>query len=228
MPVVRLNIGGTVFSIDEDSLASHPDSMLGAMSAPTNLCQPAGKNEDGAFIIERSPKMFDVVVRYLHQEPLELEDLSSAGLRKLVIEVDFYQLLDLKTVIQHEVNCRHQAEQQQARRISALEQQKRALEQSIEDLECALEQEGIHRKEGLLFFSITAEVGDGVRLNPKESYVLYNDDIPYMGTITSVTEDRGTWIGVRWDNGSVSHYYDCGKKGNHALVWSMYGSWFEV
>ncbi len=41
--------------------------------------------------------------------------------------------------------------------------------------------------------------------------------IPRNGKIISNSEDGGTEIGVRWDDGTESHHLWCGKKGGHAL-----------
>eukprot|EP00927_Polykrikos_kofoidii_P020754 TRINITY_DN19890_c0_g1_i1.p1 TRINITY_DN19890_c0_g1~~TRINITY_DN19890_c0_g1_i1.p1 ORF type:complete len:224 (-),score=47.83 TRINITY_DN19890_c0_g1_i1:195-866(-) len=223
MPVVSLNIGGVLFSVAEESLARDPNSMLAAMFAATNQCQPAAKDEHGAFIVVRSPEMFYYVFRYLRQEALELQELTEVGLKKLLVECDFYQLLGLKRAVQGESICRRQAEQQHARRISILEQEKRTIEQENLRLHDALQQEqrknrGIYRERGCLVKIGEAAVGERVRLNPEE-HRGYGDS-GREGTIISVTEDNGTEIAVRWDDGSESHNFHCGKKGNHELVYA--------
>ena len=42
-----------------------------------------------------------------------------------------------------------------------------------------------------------------------------------IGTVCSTSQDDGTEIGVKWDNGAHSHLLNCGKKGQYSIFYSQ-------
>eukprot|EP01079_Euglenida_sp_SAG-EU17-18_P002422 gene2422-3203_t len=105
--IVRLNVGsdaGVTFSISRSAIDDHPDGMLSTMFSQSE-CQPSHQDEHGAYVIRQSSQsaiMFNYIARYLHQEQLDLDDLSVSGLNKLASECDFYQLHDLQHIVKGE------------------------------------------------------------------------------------------------------------------------------
>ena len=61
---------------------------------------------------------------------------------------------------------------------------------------------------------VAGAIGDRVKENERPSRH------PRYGKIISITDDNGTEISVKWDDGSVSRNLHCGKKGGFALVYA--------
>ena len=71
------------------------------------------------------------------------------------------------------------------------------------------------KKCGNLVWRRSARVGDRVKSS--------NDwrDRGKKGTITSTTEDNSSEVGVKWDDGTESHFLACGKRGRFELVYAF-------
>lgn len=64
---VTLNVGGKYFTTSKKTLTvSEPDSMLARMfSDENNLLFPSSRDNNGAYLIDRSPKYFEPILNYL-------------------------------------------------------------------------------------------------------------------------------------------------------------------
>ena len=76
--LVELNVGGTVFCTFRSTLAKHPQSMLAAMFSGRH---PLARDERGRPFVDRSPKMFALVLEYLRTDiyPAKLLKLGQVG-----------------------------------------------------------------------------------------------------------------------------------------------------
>jgi hypothetical protein len=66
--VIRLNVGGTLFTTTRFTLTKYPDSMLAKMFDPDLGMDAAKKDDTGAFFIDRSPDMFKIILEYLRTD----------------------------------------------------------------------------------------------------------------------------------------------------------------
>ena len=81
--IVKLNVGGKAFMSTRETLVQSP--MLKAL-----MENPTERDETGALFIDRSPKVFQIVLELLRTGVLFWDDLNS--LRAVQIECDFYLL----------------------------------------------------------------------------------------------------------------------------------------
>ena len=85
---IKLNVGGQQFVISKSTLEKEPESMI---------CQmvfgeiPSLKDENGAILIDRSPKYFDMILDYLRMG--EIHD--KANVEALIEEAKFYGIMSL-------------------------------------------------------------------------------------------------------------------------------------
>ncbi|KAI1707663.1 BTB/POZ domain-containing protein [Ditylenchus destructor] len=84
---VRLNVGGKVFQTTKDTLSRYPESFLAGL---VNSGVPSEKDETGAFLIDRDPEHFRIVLNYLRNGVLHMERNEIA--KELLCEADFYGL----------------------------------------------------------------------------------------------------------------------------------------
>ena len=89
---IKLNVGGTVFLTTKPTLAKDKKSFL------HRLCQedpdlPSLKDENGAYLIDRDPRYFPVILNYLRHGKLIVEpNLCVEGVEE---EAEFYNLSSL-------------------------------------------------------------------------------------------------------------------------------------
>lgn len=90
MEVVELNVGGRIFVTTKSTLCKDSNSMLAAMFS--GEMEPAHKDRQGRFFIDRNGDLFATITSYLRGEPLEVPVL---GVRRqaLVAEARYYQVL---------------------------------------------------------------------------------------------------------------------------------------
>lgn len=89
--IVKLNVGGVVYTTTRATLCKHPNSMLGAMfngSMSTHL------DENGCVFIDRDGEMFKFILNYLRCSRLTLPN-DFRDLDLLSAEADFYQVTSL-------------------------------------------------------------------------------------------------------------------------------------
>ena len=93
--IVKLNVGGSIFTTTLTTLGKYPDtSMLAVMFDPDSGRPPAIQDSNGAYFIDRDPKAFEVVLRYLRNGKL----YKGYGLsnEELLDEAKFYGLTGLE------------------------------------------------------------------------------------------------------------------------------------
>eukprot|EP01006_Ploeotia_vitrea_P047059 TRINITY_DN67088_c3_g1_i1.p2 TRINITY_DN67088_c3_g1~~TRINITY_DN67088_c3_g1_i1.p2 ORF type:complete len:317 (+),score=45.51 TRINITY_DN67088_c3_g1_i1:54-1004(+) len=87
---VSLDVGGTVFTTTEDTLLKQRDSFFGAMLSSG---QWLPDENTGQYFIDRSPKMFGMIIDYLRDDTIWGADkLSPQEKQHLQNELDFYQI----------------------------------------------------------------------------------------------------------------------------------------
>ncbi len=100
-PVVKLNVGGTVFEVGRATLAAHPLSYFGHLL----VAQPGA---DGCLFVDRSPAAFDLVLHHLRGAELRglLLTTERAKLELLVSDAAFYGLGTLAAELRGELEER--------------------------------------------------------------------------------------------------------------------------
>eukprot|EP01006_Ploeotia_vitrea_P052632 TRINITY_DN67715_c5_g3_i2.p1 TRINITY_DN67715_c5_g3~~TRINITY_DN67715_c5_g3_i2.p1 ORF type:complete len:320 (-),score=14.63 TRINITY_DN67715_c5_g3_i2:188-1147(-) len=87
---ISLDIGGTTFNTTEGTLLREEDSFFCAMLRSGQF-QP--DTTTGQYFIDRSPRMFEVILEYLRDGKLWLSDQFSSGERAMLRnDLDFYQI----------------------------------------------------------------------------------------------------------------------------------------
>jgi len=86
--IVRLEVGGKIFSTSKSTLIKFEGSYFSAMLGNGNW-QP---EENGVYFIDRNPKYFGTILDYMRYETIDLEDWSNKDLSLLKIELDYYQI----------------------------------------------------------------------------------------------------------------------------------------
>ncbi|XP_051900801.1 BTB/POZ domain-containing protein KCTD21-like [Pristis pectinata] len=101
---VSLNVGGTVYTTNGETLSRFPDSMLGAMFRGQ---LPSSRDQAGNLFIDRDGKPFRHILNYLRSSHLDLpEDYKE--MRLLQREADFYQIQPLlKDLCSHSQGLGH-------------------------------------------------------------------------------------------------------------------------
>ena len=89
MEVVELNVGGRLFATTRSTLCKHTGSMLAAMFSGD--MQPALRDSQGHYFIDRNGDWFAMILSYLREEPLQL---PTSGIQRqaLAAEARYYQV----------------------------------------------------------------------------------------------------------------------------------------
>ena len=95
---ITLDIGGKLYSTSKSTLCSKKDSMLAAMFSGR---YELAKSENGAYFIDADGTYFGIILDYLRGKIQYLSDLPErrSVLLKLRKEADFYNLVELKDII---------------------------------------------------------------------------------------------------------------------------------
>ena len=95
--IVRLNVGGSIFSTTKATLTSNPDSFL-ARLVDSDL--PSTVDESGALFIDRCPVRFRHVLNFLRDGSLpHWAQRDAWRLDEVAIEADFFQIEGLTQLI---------------------------------------------------------------------------------------------------------------------------------
>lgn len=86
--LVKLNVGGVLYTTTKATLSRFPSSMLGAMF---NGSFPTTRDENGAFFIDRDGLLFQHVLNFLRSSQLALPE-GFLLIDQLSVEADFYQV----------------------------------------------------------------------------------------------------------------------------------------
>jgi hypothetical protein len=87
--LVEVNVGGTVFVTFVSTLTKHPSSMLATMFSGRH---PMARDRLGRPFVDRSPKMFALVLEYLRTDMFPAKLLKAAELPFFEAEIDFFGL----------------------------------------------------------------------------------------------------------------------------------------
>ena len=96
--MITLNVGGQLYSTSKSTLCSQKDSMLAAMFSGHHKLN---KTENGSYFIDADGKHFGIILNYLRGRIIYSTDLleDRKTLMELKKEADFYNLVDLKELI---------------------------------------------------------------------------------------------------------------------------------
>lgn len=88
---IKLNVGGKVFLTTIWTLVSkEPDSMLARMFSQDGAMQPSDQDEQGAYLIDRSPHYFEPIINYLRHGQLIVD--QNVSLEGVLEEAKFFGL----------------------------------------------------------------------------------------------------------------------------------------
>jgi len=94
--VIELNIGGTRFSTTITTLTSQKGSFFEAMfSGRWNT----KAQKDGSYFIDRDPFVFRHILNFMRQQPLDLELLTTQEKKTLLLDANYYQLVNLVEIL---------------------------------------------------------------------------------------------------------------------------------
>jgi len=99
---MKLNVGGTIFLTTRSTLMKDEGSFLFKLCSLNGESTDMGKDSSGAYLIDRDPRYFSIVLNYLRHGKLIIDkDLRIEG---VLAEAEFYQLSALIKLI-HEQSC---------------------------------------------------------------------------------------------------------------------------
>ncbi|KAH7676057.1 potassium channel tetramerization domain containing 5-like protein, partial [Aphelenchoides avenae] len=94
---IQLNIGGKVFETTRKTLCRDPESFLARLDGDDSAL-PRRKDKKGAYVIDREPENFAVILHYLRTGFLKVPD--GVTREELVEEAEFYNLVALVKLIE--------------------------------------------------------------------------------------------------------------------------------
>ena len=97
--IIDLDVGGTRFRTNRQTLLSDPNSMLAKMFDPESSFSAPGVMKDGAYFLDRNPDHFSAVLDFLRSGYLE----RGCNVPALLKEASFFGLLGLEEALaEHE------------------------------------------------------------------------------------------------------------------------------
>ena len=93
---IKLNVGGQPFMTSKSTLEKEPESMICRMVLGE---LPSLKDENGAILIDRSPKYFDKILNYLRMGEIQLD--HDVNVEALIQEAKFYGIMSLVEKYEH-------------------------------------------------------------------------------------------------------------------------------
>ena len=93
---IYLNVGGQQFLTSKSTLEKEPESMICRMVFGE---LPSLKDENGAILIDRSPKYFDAILNYLRMGEIQLD--HDVNVEALIQEAKFYGIMSLVEKYEH-------------------------------------------------------------------------------------------------------------------------------
>ncbi|XP_016950726.1 BTB/POZ domain-containing protein KCTD9 isoform X3 [Drosophila biarmipes] len=93
---VKLNVGGQIYATTIDTLVGRePDSMLARMFLQDGSIMPSERDEQGAFLIDRSPRYFEPIINYLRHGQFVCD--SNISVLGVLEEARFFGIFSLVT-----------------------------------------------------------------------------------------------------------------------------------
>ena len=96
--MIKLNVGGTVFTTTVATLTKYPDSMLAAMFNPESERPPAGKDDNGNFFLDCNSRAFEYILEFLRRGKLP-EVIVGCSTEQVEWEADYFGLQELLDII---------------------------------------------------------------------------------------------------------------------------------
>ncbi len=111
--IVKLNVGGHVFTTSTVTLKKCPDSMLAIMFSGRYCLE---KNANGEYFIDRNGTYFQYILNYLRDGCLQVNTLPKDTyiLGQLEVEADFYQICGLHKCLSNYSNILHEIIREQS------------------------------------------------------------------------------------------------------------------
>eukprot|EP01111_Echinosteliopsis_oligospora_P010682 TRINITY_DN3383_c0_g2_i3.p1 TRINITY_DN3383_c0_g2~~TRINITY_DN3383_c0_g2_i3.p1 ORF type:complete len:348 (+),score=85.76 TRINITY_DN3383_c0_g2_i3:45-1088(+) len=85
---IKLDVCGKIFTVSKQTLLKHPNTFFTAMLG-SGQWQPG---EDGTYFIEKDPKIFAVILKYLVSGRLNLSKLDEHRMEELKADLDYFQI----------------------------------------------------------------------------------------------------------------------------------------
>lgn len=98
---MKLNVGGKLFITTFDSINKEPSSMLARMFSQQNLT-PGDVDENGAYLLDRSPVYFEPILNYLRYGQLVYDPNTS--LDGILEEAKFFGIHSLIPQLESQTN----------------------------------------------------------------------------------------------------------------------------
>lgn len=99
---IKLNVGGKIYTTTIDTLVGRePDSMLARMFLQDGGMMPSEKDEQGAYLIDRSARYFEPIINYLRHGQFICEDHIS--MRGVLEEARFFGIYSLVTHLEEKL-----------------------------------------------------------------------------------------------------------------------------
>ena len=96
---IKLNVGGQTFLTTKLTLLSEPDSMLATMFS--GELPPGSKDDQGAYMIDRTPEYFKPILNYLRRGVLVIDPMISK--EGLLAEAQYYGIKVLVDLIEKNI-----------------------------------------------------------------------------------------------------------------------------
>lgn len=96
---VKLNVGGKIFVTTVGTLVGRePESMLARMFSQDDAMLPSNQDDEGAYMIDRSPHYFEPIINYLRHGQLILDD--NISLQGVLEEAKFFSVISLVNLLE--------------------------------------------------------------------------------------------------------------------------------
>lgn len=105
---IKLNVGGKVFLTTIWTLVSkEPESMLARMFSQDGAMLPSDQDEQGAYLIDRSPHYFEPIINYLRHGQLIID--QNVSLEGVLEEAKFFGLEALVSQLEPQILQQNQS-----------------------------------------------------------------------------------------------------------------------
>ncbi|ALC47813.1 CG14647 [Drosophila busckii] len=106
---IKLNVGGKIYTTTIDTLMREPDSMLARMFSQSGSMMPSEKDEQGAYLIDRSARYFEPIINYLRHGQFVCEE--NVSLKGVLEEARFFGIYNLVTELEELLEKQEQEQQ---------------------------------------------------------------------------------------------------------------------
>lgn len=104
---IKLNVGGKIYTTTIDTLVGRePDSMLARMFLQDGGMMPSEKDEQGAYLIDRSARYFEPIINYLRHGEFVCE--SHISLKGVLEEARFFGIYSLVSHLEEKLSEQEQ------------------------------------------------------------------------------------------------------------------------